>query len=294
MHHVRGAGVMADESATTATAEPATGTGAPGATPSSPAPPPEPSPAAPDWRQQIPEAIRGDKLWQRHKDAASVFQSYAEAQKTIGGMVKIPAADAKPEELAAFREKLGVPKDVSGYTPPDGVTVDDPERWAKWTAHAHRLGLTPAQLNGLAALEAEERGQGGAVTQQRYDAGHQELIQRWGQSLYDRNVTLASRAFLRFAPKELVAHVEETGLGDDPLMLQAWVNVGQLLGEHNFIDGRVVGVPGPDEAKRQIAAIRAQGRSHAANNPEMPGHRAAADALAELYKLAFGTADTAA
>jgi hypothetical protein len=247
-----------------------------------------PTATVPEWRQQIPEAIRGDKLWDRYKDPAAAFQSLHEAQKAIGGMVKKPGPDAKPEEVAAFREKMGVPKDASGYKPPEGVPLDQP-RWEKWTGHAHKLGLTPEQLTGLATLEAEERQ--GAVdgARQEWIAGAKQLEAEWGPELYAKNVTLAARAIDRHMSPEGKQFLDDTGLGNHPEWIKAWASVGALLAEDGYIEGRIVGVPGREEAQAQITAIIAQGLKHPANNPELPGHKEARAALDNLFKLVHGT-----
>lgn len=242
-----------------------------------------------EWRNQIPEAIRADKLWERHKDPASVFQSYHEAQKTIGGMVRLPGKDAKPEEVAAFREKLGVPKSAADYPAPavpEGQTLDE-ARWDRWRGHAHKLGLTPEQLSGLATLEAEERAGALNGVRQEWGAGIDKLKAEWGPDLFAKKATLAARAVDRHMSPEGKAFLDASGLGDHPELLKAWASIGELLAEDGYIEGRVAGMPSPDAARARIAEIRAM--------PEYrQGGRRAEPLQAEmdnLYKGIYGTKD---
>jgi len=239
----------------------------------------------PEWRQQIPEAIRGEKTWDKFKDPAAFYQSYHAMEKMQGSMVSIPGKDAKPEQVAAFREKLGVPKDPGGYTPPQGEGLDQ-ARWQRWTGHAHKLGLTPEQLTGLATLEAEERADQGRTMRQSFTAGLDALKQEWGEGVFAKNVTLASRAVDRHMSPEGKKFLDDSGLGDHPELVKAWASVGALLAEDRYIEGRVAGLPSVDEAKAEIAMIRAAGKAHPANNPSLPGHHEAAAKLEGLYRLA--------
>ena len=278
---------MADESieSTIATAEPA----------AAPAPPngataPAAAPAG-DWKATlIPEAIRGEKLWDRFKDPAAAFQSHLELQKTMGNAVRVPGPDAKPEEIAAFHKKLGVPDSPAGYKPPEGIEGLDPGRWQMWSTAMHRLGLTPAQVEGLARLDAEERQGMGAQLRRSYEEGLNTWRGEIGEKAFAREVTLAKRAIDRHGTPELKAFLDESGLGDHPLWIKAWASVGNLHAEDGYVDGRVEGVPTAEDAKRRIGEIRA--------NPVYrgggPAARALQDELEGLYKLVHGTSEKVA
>lgn len=51
------------------------------------------------------------------KDLDTLVKSYREAETAIraGNKVKLPGADAKPEEISAFRTAIGVPEKADGY-----------------------------------------------------------------------------------------------------------------------------------------------------------------------------------
>ena len=118
-----------------------------------------PGAAPADWRATLPGGLRAEKSLATFKDVGALAAAFVETKRMQGAAVVIPGKDAPPEAVAAFREKLGVPKAPSDYPAPvvpEGETLDA-DRWQRWTGYAHQLGLTPAQLSGLATLEAEER-----------------------------------------------------------------------------------------------------------------------------------------
>lgn len=270
-----------------AVVEPGTEAGASPATPSPATAPAAPQGASDDWRATLPEGLRAEKSLATFKDVGALAQSFVETKRMQGAMVAIPGKDAKPEAVAAFREKLGVPKEPSGYTPPtppEGQALDQ-ARWDRWAGHAHKLGLTPEQLSGLAALEAEERQ--GALTgvKQEWQAGLDKLKGEWGDALYAKNVTLAARAIDRHMSPEGKAFLDESGLGNHPELVKAWASIGGLLAEDGYIEGRVAGVPSTDEATARIAEIRASPDY----TPDSPRFKALDEELERLYKIKFGT-----
>jgi len=86
-------------------------------------------PAAPEasWRDKLPVEMRNDPTLGRYKTEADLARAFIERNELIGkkGIIP-PGKDAKPEEIAAFHEALGVPKNSDGYEladwrPPEGL-----------------------------------------------------------------------------------------------------------------------------------------------------------------------------
>lgn len=114
------------------------------------------------------------------KDIAGLARIARDNQRALrdSGRVKIPGADAKPEEVAAWRKATGVPDSVEGYaldpvTDANGDTVPlDTDLLGRIAGKAHEIGLpadaykglvgefVQAQLEQLATLDADQRAQG--------------------------------------------------------------------------------------------------------------------------------------
>lgn len=93
------------------------------------------------------------KATQNEKTYAEKYQKeYAEKTK---GMIKMPGADAKPEEIAAYRKAIGVPDTAEGYQLPipESAVEEDKALFgeiAKLTAQeAHKLGVPKGAAESL-------------------------------------------------------------------------------------------------------------------------------------------------
>ena len=115
----------------------------------------EPGKLAPNYLELLPEAL--GKVLKDNMAAARAKQA------TTEGMVKVPPADAKPEEWAAYHKAIGVPEKPEEYglkapeTMPDGVSYDEAQA-AAFATTAKELGLTPTQAAKLQAWQIEYTG----------------------------------------------------------------------------------------------------------------------------------------
>ena len=271
---------MADESTTgTATADPPAATTA---TPSSATPAAPPS----SWHESLPDGLKGDKTLRDFKDPASLAQSYLELKKWQSGAIKIPGKDAKPEEIAAYHEKIGRPKAPSDYVlkPPEGSTVDE-KRLANASVVFHRLGFTNEQAQGLAQWAWEEEQAKAAATNEGYLTELDKLADAWGKATFDRRAQLASRVIERFATAEDKKFLDETKLTNHPGLFRIFAQIGEQFAEDGIIDGRVEGVPTADQAKETIKALRAE----LLKTNDGPKRAELMTKLEEQYKLAYGT-----
>lgn len=88
------------------------------------------------------------------KDAKAAAKLAHEQSKLLGNAIRIPGKDAKPEEIEAYREKLGVPKSKDDYAfevpkdlPPE--LPYDAERATGFKELAHSINLTKEQAKAI-------------------------------------------------------------------------------------------------------------------------------------------------
>lgn len=127
----------------------------------------DPKAAAPatwpeDWRKQLAgEDAATLKRMERFGSPADVWKSYrALEQRVSSGELKAvkpePAADAKPEDVAAWRKEMGIPEKVDGYLEglPDGVTIGERDKPLinTFVGKMHELHAPPKIVHG--ALQA--------------------------------------------------------------------------------------------------------------------------------------------
>ena len=135
--------------------------------------PPEPTPVvsgAGDWFESLPPDLKVEKSIQsfKGKGVADVAKSYVEAQKMIGGSIRLPKPDAKPEEREAFMAdlstKLGRPATAADYKKavtlealPDGTPWDE-AAYDEFLGEMHKAHATPAQVNAAANVYSPAHG----------------------------------------------------------------------------------------------------------------------------------------
>ena len=208
------------------------------------------------------------------KSINDVFKSYAELQSKIGqkteGMVKIPGEDATDEDRQAFYAALGVPES------PDGYEVELPEAFQDldWNPDslgpikevAHKVGVSPAQLNALVAAQAEIEKAQLDQWQQESEEAVSELRGEWGAD-YDKNLTLAKRA------------AQAAGLDSDnvtdPEMLKAFALSGRRFRKGNLV---------PLRRPRTAMTAEAEARE-IQTNPDHPLYLAYRGEVADRQKI---------
>lgn len=228
----------ADNAGTLATEE-SKGTVIAGATPA-------PTPQGEDWRAALGEDLR-PKL-EKFASAADLAKSYVELQSSMGKRVVVPDENATEEQIAAYREKIGLPKTVDEYKLaipedlPEGLV--DPaiagEELKKYAAMAHEAGIPPAHMQKLVnqfyADQAAAAEQAVAAETKATEVALGDLFKSWGRDK-DTNITYAQRTLKQFDADgkftEFVntASVGGVKLGNHPAFLELFARMGRAMAE---------------------------------------------------------------
>lgn len=185
----------------------------------------------PSWTSQLSDEIRNNadtmKQLAKFKKIGDLASSYAALETKIGRSIVQPGKDAKPEEVQAFYEKLGKPKEAAKY----GIEDKDAEAF-KTLAFSHNL--TDEQARGLWA-GMKEVGSNLLQTQQAQAAQHikevdAKLHQEYGNR-YGEKMTMLERGIRTFAGAETGKKLRETGLMFDEGIIKMFVQLGELSAE---------------------------------------------------------------
>jgi hypothetical protein len=229
-----------------------------------PTPSPDPAPAPPsepakgywpdDWRQRI--AGTDEKLLKRLErfvEPADVVKSWREleAQRDSGKLRPArPGADAKPEDIAAWRKENGIPEKPDDYKLelPSGLVPGEEDKplLASFLADALEADLTSAQASRVAdwyykTLDASHKAreeQDSAVRRQTEDV----LRQDWGGD-YRPNTSIANQTLAEtygtFAEQLVAARLPDgTLLGDHPEFIRGNAKLGRELNPaHTIVPG---------------------------------------------------------
>lgn len=281
---------------TTLTAPAPTETEAPAATPSAPDNTlviDKTTPAGDDWRATLPEDLKSDTYLARYKSPEDAFRALSSAQKTISqGLAKKPGPDAKPEEVARYRESLGVPKVAAEYA-----------------LDAHDLGIEPAVVDDIKGLLWKHGVPAEVATalvtdyvqwdrarldrvQQEWVQGIADLKAKWGQATFNRRATAGFRLMEQAAEDSglgwdtVKAFLDTSRLGDHPILFQLLGTIG----ERNLEDGIIHGEDpsrSPDLIRQRLDAIY-NDKAHPFNQDGHPEHKKAVDEVHRLTQEMLG------
>ncbi len=211
------------------------------------------------------------------KDPATAFletaKAHQEAQAYIGvpkeQLLKLPKANAPPEEWDEVYAKLGYSKDPEAYKldalkRADGSDVDDSFKDFV-RAQAAELKLSPEAAAKFADATLKHL-EAGAATQTAESTAEatralEQLRASWGPN-YDANKVIADNAYAAmmqaagFTQEQMTAAIQKLGeTAGRAATMQMLLAVGQKLGEDRFIGG---GGPGGDLLPRTAETAQAK------------------------------------
>lgn len=237
---------------------------APAAAPAAPAAPP----AAFDWGQS---GLAGDSLQyvtaKGFKDVPAVVDSYRNLEKLHGvpadRILKVPGPDAKPEEIAAYRERLGMPKDPKEYKLAKfeaGSEAEQANFEAFLRSTFHGLGAPANLVEGFTTKWAEfvtgAQAAAAKVRSETQAAEEAELKGKQGAN-YEKFVNVAKQAGDAFGLTAEHIDALEDAIGFKATM--TFLNsVGAKLGEAKFAGGGdgAFGGYNVEAARAEISRLR--------------------------------------
>lgn len=212
-----------------------------------PAPAPAPAPEAFDWSKTGVDADTLSYVQAKgFKDPGAVLSSYRNLEKLHGvpaeRLLKVPAPDAKPEEIAAYRERLGVPKDPKDYKIAKFEGGSEKEQAAFDSflrQNFHALGVPASAVEGFTAkwaefvgnsLKSAEKARG-----EQMAAEETELKNLQGAN-YEKFVGVAREAATAFGLSKDHVDALEEAIGFKATM--TFLNsIGAKVGESKFAGG---------------------------------------------------------
>jgi hypothetical protein len=253
--------------------------------------------AGTDWRASLPEELRADPSIKDFKDIGGLTKSFIEAQKLVGGSVRLPKADASDEEWGKFYTRLGRPDAADKYelkrpAVPEGVPYDEGLE-KNFKAWAHEAGLHPRQAQRLLDRFTAAQAENLTTYRKGMETGIAELKKEWGAN-FDKNAALAVKAVNELGGDEIKGLLDSTGLGNHPALVKFFANLGAQLGEDTIVLGD--GPTTQDEGSRDAIQLKI---NEIRNDPKHPynsrnatpaARQAAVREVNALYEKLYGTA----
>ena len=246
---------------------------------------------SPDWREALPQELRGEKSLASFKDVGTLAKSYVEAQKLVGGSIRIPGADAKPEEWGAVYDKLGRPSKPEGYEfkVPESLEPEFSDSLRGGFAKVlHDNGVSAKAAQAILDWYGASYADAAASLHSAAQATEAELRLKWAGA-YEKHMGLAKRTVKEMGGEELQVYLEQTGLGNHPALIRTFAKIGALLAEDGVIANFDGEVPSEQDAKTKIATIM-NDKDHPYHDRRKAGHREAVEEMMKLHDLAYAPA----
>ena len=163
----------------------------------------------------------------------------------------MPTESSTPEEVSAFYTKLGMPSPEEYNI--EGADDALKEMFIKNNILPKQASALIEALSGMADSDEEDDSSDyEAEVQQNME----QLREEWGDS-FDGNLQRAQQAFKTFGNDEMAEYLADTGLGDDPMLIKLFSNIGAKLGSEDTFRGQASPDVTRDSARARINSLYA-------------------------------------
>jgi len=205
----------------------------------------------PAWSQQLPEDLKGNEAFTGFEKLGDFAQDYLSKKGTVSELegklsnsVAKLGENATQDEINAYYRELGAPEDAKGYElnkreAIEGLSYDD-NLEAAYRDTALNLGLSKQQASKLFDWYSEINESAFTNAQQTKETSLEESVENlkksWGNE-YDTKLEKTKKAIEEFGGDELRTLLDDSGLGNNPIMIEAFQKIGAAMSEDKFISG---------------------------------------------------------
>ena len=247
-----------------------------------------------DWKNSLPDDVKTDPSLADIKDVGGLAKSYIHAQKMVGtDKISLPTENATPEEMNAFYDRLGRPKEYE-FTKtelPEGMEYnEDMEKQMK--ALMHSAGLTNKQANdlnnGYLKYMSEQFTNQKTADENQKAEWYKTLKTDLGKA-FDEQIDLSQRAARELGGEDFLNWLDNTGQGNNPMFVKMFAKVGQMMAEAGAEPGKPQSFEmTPDSARQEIARLqRDPNFMEQYTNKETDGHKEAVKKFGRLFEYAY-------
>lgn len=244
-----------------------------------------------DWRESLPEDLRSDPSLKDYVDVAGLAKSHVHLNKMVGmDKIPVPTKHATEEDWQLVYNRLGRPKSANDYTV-EGIEGIDESYLNSFKEQAHKLGLLPQQVQGVLKYYTDLAQQSQETSVQdleMYKQQAQDQLRKEFGKAYDDKIQKASNIAMDLLGAETLNEVrlaDGRALGDHPDLIRAFAKIADMIGED-----KVIGQPRamnltPDDAKKRIRDLTAEGSPYW--NKTHVNHGEAVKEVQDLYEYAY-------
>lgn len=238
------------------------------------------------------------KFWDPEKKAVrseDLGKAYQNLEKLLGReKIPVPTADDDDEGWQRWYAASGRPEAPDNYEfkrpelPADMPYDDELEKSFKTFAHVNGLNKKQAAAlyEGYAKTQMERHAAYSTQQKQAVSQAETALRREYGNT-YEQAVGQAKAALAQYADPEYLQFLEQSGQGNDPRVIRAWIKVGKEMSGDTKLRGNVQPAAQPADLERAIADFRTQ-HSEAMFKKDHPDHDRRVKEYSKLFEARFG------
>jgi len=188
----------------------------------------------------------GDEL-RKYENINPIIEDYFTLKAKSADSIIKPKEGATEEEVAAYKEKLGIPKEASGYelteTPKELKNQDAFNEWFKDMALRTEMPKDKAKAQHKEYMDLQLQAHNAQVAQVKET---EKTLRTELGSGYDEAIANVG-TILQSGGQDLVDYLNETGVGNDPRFIRAMAKLGSVVSEDSI--GRTKATGGTGSTK---------------------------------------------
>lgn len=238
------------------------------------------------------------KYWDAEKKAPRIEElgkGYQNLEKLLGkDRIPVPQSDDDNDGWQRWYAASGRPEKPDEYefekpSLPETLPYDE-ELEKSFRTYAHVNGLSKKQAKNIhdAFVKTQMERHSAWDTQQKQarSQSEQALRREYGNQ-YEQAVQQAKSALAQYGDPEYIKHLEETGQGNDPRVIRAWIKVGKEMAGDTKLKGAVQPTAQPADLDKAIADFRSQ-HEKPLFNKDHPDHERRVKEYNRLFEARFG------
>ena len=270
--------------------------------------PPPPAPPAPGTAEAAVKDVQDGppewapaKFWDPQTKSIrteDLGKGYQNLEKLLGReKVPVPTGDDDEEGWQRWYAATGRPEKPDDYefkrpdAMPDGLDYDE-EMEKEFRQWAHINGLNKKQANAFyeGFVKRQVDRHAAYHTHQKQARAQIEMdMRREFGGQYEGKVQIAKAALSKYADPEYLRYLDETGLGNDPRTIRAWIKIGEEMSGTTKLKGAAQPEMAPADIDKAISDFRGKNEK-ALFSKEHPDHDRVVAEYNKLFQMKYPVA----
>lgn len=209
------------------------------------------------WRAGLPDDLKENEVFTAHKTVGELGKAHLEVlgkakdfEGKLKGAIFKPGDNASSEEVAAFRKGIGVPDKAEDYVFSEVEGVKNSPETIQWARGVfHKAGLNKDQAGIIGSSWNDFVKQMGEAQDKSLKEAEEAAVKKakeelGGEEGYKNASELVTRLLKETATEGELQHLQDSGVGNDPVVVRLIFNMAKKTGEDLSPKGKSKGGSG--------------------------------------------------